>query len=779
MEHLPPRLTGMSALLPQCSDLRFFYTGSELTSVLSGLDPLDPRIAQEFSAENPGSFTAEDLSALQSQLEHERAFLNNVNSYKQLSDLLFVEGSNAIALELTNAATQVAVGLNDSLPDTISSNPVPESKLDIASSYINDAAAVLSFVGPVGDILAGADGAVKVAAAFSKTAAVGAGLTWTASGILQTLSGGASPSVSLNDGLVRTFGDLLSTTSNAASSAALSYAENLEESNGAFYDSVFSDWHKLETIGLLTANPAAQGWYNEDVGTTATQQQPTVLVSARSMFYQQLLPQLFVKDTFPGLFGDSGSGKPLTQLITTCWGPNSISSTNTLGYTGPTVYDNLYEAWSSGIPELFSTSAAEASYGESAALSGSLDVAWVSVNLPAVVSGTGSQYAAIGWSSEVGAALFAPPNSATTDGTGSLNLPGNLLYYTNELLPDNFLGCPYSPNVLGSSNFNPVDLTTTGSGSVGSPTSVTVTGQFDGSGNLDLYLSAHLQTYVVSSGVFSIVSGSKRFAGAVGRLDATGKVSTALLVLPASALPQANFTLQATYSGDTKNPSGASSVMSFTPAVPQVSLSITAPTLSIPSGDQSQFQLDLVSLHGYVGEVDLSCSLAADTGTSSESLPTCTLAQPVVQMTAGQTLTTQLTVAATSGQANDRVRQWVSGSAAVALMSFCVLVPRRRRRSWATLTSFVSVALLVTGGVAGCAGGPKPAPQPSPTRINGSYTVTVRAKAGGQVQTASVGVTITDGEGAARHLRSESCYVKINRRPEEHKFWSLCPGTLS
>jgi len=736
--------------VPQCSDIRFYYTGSELTTVLGGLDPLDPRIVQEYSEEPAltSEFTIADLSALQNQLELEKAFLNNASSYQHVIDLLFAEGDSTIALVLSNAATQTSVGLYDSLPNTLSTPAVPASKLATASAIFNDVAAVASFAGPIGAAIGDAatvgSDLAEVAKTFSSAAGIASGETWSISGLLGTLAGSGSAGITINDTQVQTFADLLATTSNTATTAALTYAENMEEANGTFYDAVYSDWYKLETTGLMTANPAAAGWYIQDAGTTASQQLPTLLAGARLSFYQQLLPQLFVKETFPGMV-NSYNGDSLQTMETVCWGSgaSTLPNKNALGYTQPTLFTNQY--WGYATPTEFVYSVGLT--GETGDNGGNgKDVAAITVNVPAVTQSPSTTFTPIAWSSDIGNELFAAPNLSVTDGTGSLNLPGNLLYLTSALLPDNYLGCP----LLGTGAFQTRSVSP---GTVaaappvsGSSTRVGLAGTFDGEGNLDLTATANLRNVVFSSGAFEIQNNGVQISGGVGSMNATGKQATASIVLPVSTLPSGSFPLNAVYLGDSTNGSGDSPSVTFTlPTL--ISISTNTPTLSITDGSQGQVQLDLASIGGFTGSVNLSCAVAASSGTTVTVLPSCTLSQTTFQMASGQKPTaTMLTVNTAPSSATSSVSNLLGGSG-IVLLSFCVIVPMRRRKLTASFMVVVmNLLLLSTGGAIGCGGGGSgqaSSPPPAPTAAVGSYTVTVTANSGSLSATSSIVVTVT------------------------------------
>ncbi|HTF63196.1 MAG TPA: hypothetical protein VK638_10840, partial [Edaphobacter sp.] len=97
------------------------------------------------------------------------------------------------------------------------------------------------------------------------------------------------------DPYVNQLGDLLAKEDGAASAAAGNFNYDLGTSTGVFFDGVYSDWFKLQTIALMAVNPSATAWNYQDSSDNGIQAVvgPRMLATVRRNFYLQTANQYF------------------------------------------------------------------------------------------------------------------------------------------------------------------------------------------------------------------------------------------------------------------------------------------------------------------------------------------------------------------------------------------------------------------------------------------------------------------------------------------------------
>ncbi len=159
---------------------------------------------------------------------------------------------------------------------------------------------------------------------------------------------------------------------------------------------------------------------------------------------------------------------------------------------------------------------------------------------------------------------------------------------------------------------------------------------------------------------------------------------------------------------------------------PSFSLSPATASLSFTSGagTANTNTIKLSSVNGFIGTVNLSCSISTSTAYYQ---PSCAVAPTSVTLTAGGTATAVVTIGSTTAVTTTQAHKTVvsslpAGGAVLALLFFCF--PVRRRRALRTLATL----LLMASGLAalsGCGAGGNLPPVTTTHSSAGTYTVTV------------------------------------------------------
>ncbi|MBB5062450.1 choice-of-anchor D domain-containing protein [Granulicella mallensis] len=173
------------------------------------------------------------------------------------------------------------------------------------------------------------------------------------------------------------------------------------------------------------------------------------------------------------------------------------------------------------------------------------------------------------------------------------------------------------------------------------------------------------------------------------------------VVIPAGALSSGANTLTATYSGD-----GTYAGSSGTAVVTVAQVVISAPTPSgVSPGGSATTTVTLSAGNNYSGTMNMSCQLV-NSPAGALSSPTCSLSPTSVNLSAGGTATTVLTVKTTAASTtalliHTQMKLLGAGGGAVLAGLFLIGVPTRRRR-WTAM--MMMVWLVVAAGAIGCGG---------------------------------------------------------------------------
>ena len=415
--------------VPQCDDIRYFYTG-ELSENLTNA-------ATNYAYQANSGFTAQDLTDVEGQLNKELGYLANINKFKDWQEVAFSDANSNIAIKLQAAGQGVASALNAGVP-TAQQRNISGQNVQLASDVLNTTAGVTSLVG----------------VAFPPLAAV-SGALWIAAGVLQTVhdTGVSEPT---KDPDIVTLGNLIAETDSESATVSEQYAAALEDSLAKFYDGVFSNWHKMETIGQLASVPGS-GYYIQDLGYDATSYNDQILVKgATYSLYKQLLPNFFTIDDYPGLAVVNNDpnkfmkyNNSITNLLDFCYDPyglrNSTYNSDSMPDYSISYPPGIYSdpSWRAlfGFNQPLSYASYQISHPGGMTLSDWKDMSVIRANQNANVK-------AGFWTSSLGDAIMG----STPD---SLNI-NHIWFFDSAFLPHKSLTCPStSPGV--SSDNTPVD----------------------------------------------------------------------------------------------------------------------------------------------------------------------------------------------------------------------------------------------------------------------------------------------------------------------------------
>jgi subtilase family serine protease len=208
--------------------------------------------------------------------------------------------------------------------------------------------------------------------------------------------------------------------------------------------------------------------------------------------------------------------------------------------------------------------------------------------------------------------------------------------------------------------------------------------------------------------------------------------------------------ITAVYTGDSTHQESISSAISLTAVtpgqLPDFTLTPQLPQFVVPKGNSASAPLNLTSLFGFSGTVDLSC-------TPSDASITCNVTPASVNVNETATATAQLMVTSTGTAAalhntlpTSGARMWPLTSSSLVLGFIFLAGGRKARRNPRFLMTLAVLSLFVI--CVACGGGgttsmtPPPPPPPTPPTPLNAHSVLVTATANGVVHNAKVIVVI-------------------------------------
>ena len=221
-----------------------------------------------------------------------------------------------------------------------------------------------------------------------------------------------------------------------------------------------------------------------------------------------------------------------------------------------------------------------------------------------------------------------------------------------------------------------------------------------------------------------------------------------------SVAPGANCTIAVTFTPTvagsrtgtltvTDNAGGSPQTVALSGTAVAVTLAPGSSALTIASaGGTATTAIQLSSLDGFSGTVNLTCAVNYQGQSTPNDPPTCSLSPAQVQVTGSSPISTTLTISTTAaGSTSARLQRTFNQSLiAFAGLLFLGTMPRRL---WRGRLLLVSLCLITLGSMLGCGGssnssGSGNTPTPIPGTTSGNYQVLVTGTSG----TAKISTTI-------------------------------------
>jgi Bacterial Ig-like domain (group 3)/FG-GAP-like repeat/Abnormal spindle-like microcephaly-assoc'd, ASPM-SPD-2-Hydin/FG-GAP repeat len=188
----------------------------------------------------------------------------------------------------------------------------------------------------------------------------------------------------------------------------------------------------------------------------------------------------------------------------------------------------------------------------------------------------------------------------------------------------------------------------------------------------------------------------------------------------------------------TDNASGSPQTVTLTGTGATVGVSSGSPPLAVTApGGSATAAIQLSSVSGFSGSVNLTCTVAFQGSGTAANPPACSLNPTQVQVSGTSNATSTLTVTTTAATVA-AIHPFRDAGLALGGLFLVVAIPRKRR---GTLL-LVLLLIAVCGGFAGC-GGKTPSSTSNQTgTTTGSYIVTVTATSGNTTATTPVPLTV-------------------------------------
>ncbi len=277
-----------------------------------------------------------------------------------------------------------------------------------------------------------------------------------------------------------------------------------------------------------------------------------------------------------------------------------------------------------------------------------------------------------------------------------------------------------------------------------SPTSLTFAPQTDGT------TSTAQAVTLTNSGTATLAITSLTASGdfALTQNCGTSVTAGASCTLSVTFTPTAAGTRTGTVT-ITDNANGSPQTVALSGGGEAVSLSTVSTGITIPSaGGSGTAAIQLSSVNGFTGTVNLTCAVTYLGQGTPTSPPTCSLSPAQAQVTGNSPVSSTLTIATTSSSAAlVRERELNGAKLALAAMFFFGLLPRGRyRKGLFSVLCLVALCLVVGVGVIGCSGssggsntGTTPTGHGTTT---GNYQVVVTATSGTVAASTTIPISI-------------------------------------
>jgi hypothetical protein len=360
-----------------------------------------------------------------------------------------------------------------------------------------------------------------------------------------------------------------------------------------------------------------------------------------------------------------------------------------------------------------------------------------SVSVGTSVTLTATVTPASGTPTPTGTVMFK--DGATTLGPGTLNGSGVATYSASALA----LGSHTMTASYGGDTRNIA--------SASGPVTVTVT-----AGATTTALTASASSIAVGASetftaTVSGASGVPAATGAVTFMNGTttlgmGTLSSGTATYTTSSLTAGSYSVTAAYAGDANNAASTSTAVTVTvwPGAPSFSLALSPSSGTFKAGTPATTTVTITSINGFASATTLSCSGLPKNSVCDFSASSIT---PAVSGTATSTLTIKTDTTSTTSaldpswrSPDSHARRVASRIAMANIVGALLLLPllgskrRKLRRLLQSLGAFLLLAIVASGALTACGGGP--------TTPAGAYSIEITAASGSITQQATFSLTV-------------------------------------
>jgi hypothetical protein len=335
-----------------------------------------------------------------------------------------------------------------------------------------------------------------------------------------------------------------------------------------------------------------------------------------------------------------------------------------------------------------------------------------------------------------------------SSGSATIDVPANSLAIGTDTLtatytPDSSSSSTYDSST-GTSSVTVTTPTVTAPTVTLSPASLTFASETDGT------TSAAQTVTLTNSGTAALTITSIAASGDFSQTNTCG----------ASVAAGANCTISVTFTPTaagartgtvtiTDNAGNSPQTVSLSGGGEAISISTASTGITISSvGGSGTATIQLSSVNGFTGTVNLTCAVTYLGQGTPTSPPTCSLSPAQAQVTGSSPVSSTLTIATTSASASVMRERELNGTKlALAAMFFFGLLPRRRyRKKLLSALCLVALFSVVGGGAIGCSGssggsnaGTPPTGQATTT---GNYQVVVTATSGAVIASTTIPISV-------------------------------------
>jgi hypothetical protein len=279
-----------------CGDIRFYYTSTSASTIYTPLQPASvPYPGDEVGQAN--GFTSADFIAVQQQLQLEASYLKTALAFELSTELLNSNDDVNVGSAMRSAGATVTNDLEITLGTpaaTVDPTPIKISQDTFAT------------LGAVTGIIPNVPALQVISGIFNTTANV--------LGFIQDMKA-QKPQP---DPYVTQLSQLTATDTDSTESEISRYSDDVLTASNIFYNGVYSDWFRLQSVALLATDQDNGGWFLEDATTDRKQYLKSLSINERVKLYEQILPQYFSEAAYTSVatgFVGTSDGTDTTQTF--------------------------------------------------------------------------------------------------------------------------------------------------------------------------------------------------------------------------------------------------------------------------------------------------------------------------------------------------------------------------------------------------------------------------------------------------------------------------------